>query len=187
MPTRAAIVLLLILNLGVAAWWLLHSGPAPVAPTRSPGVPRLQLLAEAAPDARQPATAPTPAPPVQAAATQVPAPAPASEPVKPPVREETPATQAPAGATACAGPDAGADGWRVYLPQLATAAEAEATASRIRDAGFSDYLVMRGDDDANAIALGRYSTRDAAQRRTASLRAAGFQARCARIAASTPA
>jgi cell division septation protein DedD len=148
----------------------------------------LQLLAEAAPDARQPATAPTPAPaPAPAAATQVPTAAPTSVPAKPPVREQAPATQAPAGATACAGPDAGADGWRVYLPQLATAAEAEATASRIRDAGFSDYLVMRGDDDANAIALGRYSTRDAAQRRTASLRAAGFQARCARIAASTPA
>ena len=42
---------------------------------------------------------------------------------------------------------------------------------------------MREGGEANAIALGRYGTREAAQRRTASLQAAGFAARCARIEA----
>lgn len=160
MPTRAAIVLLLVLNAGVAAWWLLHPAPAPAAAIPPASAPRLQLLAEAAPV-------------VAPVAARAPAPAP-----KPPAR---------AVPTGCNGPDAGADGWRVYLPKLPGAEAADAMAARIDAAGFSDYLVMRDGEDANAIALGRYSTRDAAQRRTASLQAAGFPARCARIPASTPA
>lgn len=177
MPTRAAIVLLLVLNLGVAAWWLLHSAPAPAVPAQSAGAPRLQLLAEAAPGVAAavakpappapPAAAPPTAAATQAATTSVPA--------------------APSASTDCAGPDAGAEGWRVYLPRLPGIDAAEAMAARIDAAGFSDYLVMRDGEDANAIALGRYSTRDAAQRRAASLQAAGFPARCARIPASTPA
>jgi hypothetical protein len=158
MPTRAALVLLLVLNAGVAAWWLLHPAPDPVAAVLPASAPRLQLLAEAAPV-------------VAPVAARAPAP-------KPPAR---------AVATGCNGPDAGADGWRVYLPRLPGAEAADAMAARIDAAGFSDYLVMRDGEDANTIALGRYSTRDAAQRRTASLQAAGFPARCARIPASTPA
>ena len=61
------------------------------------------------------------------------------------------------------------------------AAEAEAAVTRIAEAGFSDYLLVREGSEANGIALGRYGTREAAQRRTAALQAAGFAARCARI------
>lgn len=171
MLIRAAIVLLLVLNLGAAAWWLLHSAPAPAVSAQPIGAPRLQLLTEAAPPVAAPAK---PAPP----------------PAAPNIASTPAAPSAPAAASAstdCVGPDASADGWRVQLPRLPDVAAAEAMAARIGAAGFSDYLVIQGGDDANAIALGRYATRDAAQRRTAALRAAGFPARCARIPASKPA
>jgi hypothetical protein len=75
----------------------------------------------------------------------------------------------------------------VYLPRLPSADAAQSAAARIAESGFSDYMVVRDGADANTIELGRYGTASAAQRRTASLRAAGFQARCARIPAVTPA
>lgn len=159
MIIRAAIVLLLILNLGVAAWWWLHREPATEAvPTAV--APRLQLLAEAA-TVNATTAAAAPVRNAQAATPMPPASAPAT----------------------CAGPDAGADGWRVVLPPLANADAAQAMAARIRAAGFSDYLVMGDGADANAIALGRYGTREAAQRRVDALQAAGFPVRCARIPA----
>ena len=150
MLTRSLIVLLVVLNLGVAAWWLLHddAGPAPLL--QPAGVPRLQLRAEA-------------------------------QPVRAPAPREARAALPPVTTTACTGEEGSAAGWRVFLPPQASVAEADAAASRIAGAGFSDYLVLREGAEANAIALGRYGTREAAQRRTAALQAAGFAARCARI------
>lgn len=163
MLVRSLIVLLVVLNLGVAAWWLLHATPAEAPLLQSAGVPRLQLREEVAPRrapaaARQPAAAAVP--PATAAA-------------------------APATTTACIGEDAGAAGWRVYLPPQESAAGAQAAAKRIADAGFSDYLVVREGSEANSVALGRYGTREAAQRRSAALQAAGFATRCARIPTDT--
>ena len=162
MLIRATIVLLVVLNLGVAAWWLWHDAPVATPAWQAAGVPRLQLLGEvpqaASPPPARPRAAPTP--------TRTPA-------------------RAAATTTACTGAEAGAAGWRVDLPPLASAAEAEATAARIAAAGFADYLVLREGGQANAIALGRYGTREAAQRRMAALQAAGFAARCDRIEAET--
>ena len=48
MPARALLVLLVMLNVGVATWWLLRPGPPPPAPWAQPeGVPLLALLGEA--------------------------------------------------------------------------------------------------------------------------------------------
>ena len=160
MLIRATIVLLLVLNLGVAAWWVLHDAPpAPVVPQPS-GVPRLQLLDESN----------------QAGDDE----APASE------APTATATAVAASAGACRGPAAAGTNWRVYLADLASPEAAQAMAARIGAAGFTDFLVMR-EGDANSIALGLFSTLDGAQRRVDALQAAGFPARCARIAASTPA
>ncbi|NZA25389.1 SPOR domain-containing protein [Luteimonas sp. SJ-92] len=53
MLLRALIVLLLALNLGVALWWALRPpAAAPGVPDPPPGVPRLQLVEEASPEAR---------------------------------------------------------------------------------------------------------------------------------------
>ena len=52
MLIRALIVLLVVLNLGAAAWWLTRPMPEPVAPADLPaGVARLQLVDEDAPAA----------------------------------------------------------------------------------------------------------------------------------------
>ncbi|WP_369969888.1 SPOR domain-containing protein [Stenotrophomonas rhizophila] len=87
MLTRALIVVLAILNLGVALWWMLRGEPAPAPPPPTTGVAQLQLLpaTASAPTgasiASTPAAAlddvtPAPAPPPPAAA---PAQAPAAE------------------------------------------------------------------------------------------------------------
>ena len=47
MTLRASIVLLAVLNLGVAAWWLLRPDTVPAAVVDPPsGIARLQLLSE---------------------------------------------------------------------------------------------------------------------------------------------
>src|SRR5690606_30939100 len=130
MLIRAAIVLLLVLNLGVAVWWVLHDAPpAPTVPQPS-GVPRLQLLDESAREAggdtRAGPLATTPS--------------------------TTETTQG-----ACRGPTGAGTSWRVYLSGLESAEAAQAMAGRIGAAGFSDFLVMR-EGGASSIALGLFST-----------------------------
>ncbi|MEI2431471.1 SPOR domain-containing protein [Lysobacter yananisis] len=66
-------------------------------------------------------------------------------------------------------------GWRVYLP-AASAEAAQATAQRIRAAGFNDLFVMSG-AEANAIALGRFRNEESARKRGTELAAAGFAAK----------
>ena len=166
MIIRAIIVLLVVLNLGVAAWWLLHDAPPQAVVAQPTGVPRLQLLDEtrSSPDA----------------ASQAQAEAQARSPAAAPARA---AIAMPAG---CQGPAEAGDSWRVYLSDPGSPEAAQAMGERIGAAGFSDFLVMR-EGEANSIALGLFSTLEGAQRRVESLQAKGFPARCARIAASTPA
>ena len=55
MPARALIVLLLILNLGVALWWATRDGPAPAPEVRLPaGAEPLRLLSDPQPAAAAP-------------------------------------------------------------------------------------------------------------------------------------
>lgn len=182
MLIRATIVLLVILNLGAAAWWLWHPGPVAEPVAGATGVPRLVLLEEVA----------TPPEPGRAPVTD-PAPQPSSAgPTQPDDTGADAADAAEPEAASLSGEPrcedgGGSGGWRVYLPPAADLATAEAVARRIAAAGFSDYLVLREGPDANGIALGMFSSEAGAQRRSAALRAQGFAARCARIASSTPA
>ena len=166
MIIRAIIVLLVVLNLGVAAWWLLHDAQPQAVVAQPTGVPRLQLLDETLPGA--------------GAAGQAQAQVEARSPAAAPARA---AIAMPAG---CQGPAEAGDSWRVYLSDPGSPEAAQAMGERIGAAGFSDFLVMR-EGEANSIALGLFSTLEGAQRRVESLQAKGFPARCARIAASTPA
>lgn len=90
MLTRALIVVLAILNLGVALWWMLRGEPAPAPPPPTTGVAQLQLLpaSASAPTgasiASAPAAAlddvtPAPVPPPAAAPAQAPTQAPTAE------------------------------------------------------------------------------------------------------------
>ncbi len=191
MLVRALAVLLLVLNLGVAAWWVLRTPPLPPRAVEPPmGVAKLQLTSEA--------RAPRPAAPV------------ASPPVVPAPTQATPAPVAAATVAADArcysvGPFAdaaaadrardlllavssrvvareqrsgsGSRGWRVYVPAAASLEEAQAIVQRISAAGFNDYFIVRQGSEANSIALGRYRSEPSAQRRADSLTAAGFAVR----------
>lgn len=184
MLTRALIVLLLVLNLGVALWWSMRAPPTAVeAPSQPPGVARLQLASEVAgsspvlpvlpaggrdkaaqtaPAAKRPRVCISLGPFADVGATER-----AREQLKPQVlrvdRREVYAGQI--------------RGWNVMLPRFATLEEAQAAAGRVQAAGFSDYFVVRDGPNANSLALGRYGAESSAKRRVAELTAAGFPAR----------
>lgn len=170
MLTRALIVVLAILNLGVALWWMLRGDPVPAAPAPTTGVAQLQLL---------PTTgSPPPAARVAAAPTQAlddvtpePKPAPVATPsaavaepatanvTAAPAPTATPAmvqpTPAPAAAPAAAPtPVAAAPAQCVSLGPFADRAAAQAAQAKagallrgarlreIADAGATRYRVL---------------------------------------------
>lgn len=201
MLIRALVVLLIVLNLGVAAWWTLRAPPPPPPAIEQPlGVAPLQLASEV-----QPAPRPAPATPSAAAKAPVAAPVAPAPAVVPPKEAAAPkvATAMPAQcysfgpfADAAAAKNAHevlmavatkvvpretragtSRGYRVLLPAAASLAEAQATVQRIAAAGFGDYFIVREGSEANSIALGRYRNEESANRRAQSLVAAGFPAR----------
>ncbi|MGO1002776.1 SPOR domain-containing protein [Lysobacter sp. CA196] len=239
MLVRALIVLLIALNIGVAAWWVARPVPAAAVEETLPlGVARLQLADESKlaaqvgaavpsapvaalvdsagklpvasasqPDADQGEAAKTAAaaakldaasgtplaavPPPTVATAPVPVPPPA-EVAKAQCFSIGPFADAAAADAARAklqplaqklatrtqaGSSNPSRGWRVYLPPAASAEAAQATAQRIRAAGFSDLFVMGGGADANGIALGRFRSEESARKRASSLSEAGFPVR----------
>jgi hypothetical protein len=178
MLIRALIVLLVVLNLGVAAWWITRPAPEPPPMPELPaGVARLQLVDEPPAKSAPPSAA---APPPLAAA--------------PPPEPQACFSLGPfadaAGANAVLEkrrpqvlrsrlrevPGISSSGYRIVLPPAATREEAQATAQRIGAAGFNDFLVVSNGDEINSIALGRYRNRESAERRLSALQAAGFPA-----------
>ena len=186
MFARALFVLLLVLNVGVAAWWATRAPPSAPAPANPPvGVARLQLAGEV-----PGSTAAAVMPPTLAAPEAPIAPGAATRTATRQCFSFGPFTndQAAVAAQARLQPltqrivvreqrRGSGRGWRVMLAPLPSAEQAGATAQRIAAAGFSDYFVVRDGDEANAIALGRYGNEAAARRRADALIAAGFSAR----------
>lgn len=189
MSLRALIVFLVVLNLGITAWWLSRSDAAPAVIEDAPwGIARLQLVSE------RPGPMPAPAPVAEAAALPPETKA-AVEAVTPPVAPERCVSFGPfADAAALAAAQTalrpfaqrlrtretqagGERGWRVYLPAAADRTAANASAEKLKAAGFSDLLVVGDGAEANSIALGRFSAESRAQQHAAALRAAGFEAR----------
>jgi hypothetical protein len=202
MFARALIVVLLALNLGVAAWWLLGpAAPVPSPPVSDQGGAHLELLP--VPAAAAPAATPAVASAV-GAASDVAAAAALLAAATTDADGTAPATTTPTAPATCLrlGPfqdrdaaqvaqvglgallrDAAiqeevaeATGYRVLLPAQPDAARAQAIADRIAAAGFQDFLILRQGEDANGIALGNYRSRETADRRAAALREAGFPA-----------
>ncbi|WP_313347289.1 SPOR domain-containing protein [Stenotrophomonas sp.] len=95
MLTRALIVVLAILNVGVALWWMLRGEPAPVPPAMPSGVARLQLLDT------PPAAAPAAAPAARSAALDDVTPTPPTS-APPATAEVAPGAARPPAATAAA-------------------------------------------------------------------------------------
>jgi hypothetical protein len=188
MTLRALIVLLAVLNLGVAAWWLLRPDAAPATVEDAPsGVARLQLVSERIGQrpASATAVAEAAAPAAEVAATAKPAPTAAERCYRfGPFADA--ATLAAAQTTLRPGAlrlrtretrEGGGRGWHVYLPAAADRAAANATADKLKAAGFSDLLVVGEGAEANSIALGRFSGEPRAQQHAEALRAAGFPAK----------
>lgn len=168
MLARALIVILLVLNLGVAAWWLARPAMAPPAwPESTAGGVPLQLASPPAPAAASPRAAAEGPPrclrlgPFDEAGKPAELQSALAGLVAWSVVEEVPGT---------------APGYRVLVPPLQDREAAQALAARIEAAGFGDLLVLAQGDEANAIALGSYRSREGAEQRLQALREAGFPA-----------
>jgi cell division protein FtsN len=220
MLIRALIVLLVFLNLGVAAWWLTRGEPEAPVPEPPSGVATLELVhGQAAP------ATPVAAPPSAPAEPSIPAvaPVPAAAQPSPPV---APADQAAVAATTPQPPPAAPDpavqclalgpfddqpaarsaqarlvpaprsalvrseipparAYAVLLPPLADRAAAQAMVERITAAGFDDLMLINTGPSTHGVALGRYGSREAAERRQAQLRGGGFEAQVQPIGQDT--
>ena len=191
MLLRATLVILVMLNLGAALWWISGAQGAVAPPAAvTADAPQLRLLHEAVP---APVETTTPAQPMPAAAE------PSSGSGVAGARMDVPAapvclrfgpfadaaaSQAAGGALARVGvrtiarqtPARATRGWKVATSPFASREAAVAVAERLRAAGVSDLYVMGDGADANSIALGRYGSEDAARRRQADLRGKGVDA-----------
>lgn len=199
MLLRAAIVMLVMLNLGAAGWWAF----APAAPREAPPLegPGLRLLTETAPPAAQAARAPSaPATPSTAsaamAATAAPVPSATPAAASPaaasclrfgpfadaPARDAAQAALDALGASVRAVPAARSTrGWKVFLPPQPSREAAQALAERLQASGVRDLFVLSGGEDANGIALGRFSSEAGARRRAEELAAKDVQAQVAPV------
>ncbi|MBE2210045.1 MAG: hypothetical protein IAE66_00460 [Xanthomonadaceae bacterium] len=189
MIARMLLVLLLVMNLGVAAWWALHRpAPPPAAAPPDTAVPTLELMraSDAASTANVAAVAAGPASPVEATST----PNPATTIATPaamvcarfgPYPDEA-SVQAARGQLAMPGVQAsvrsagGANvrGYNVVMPPLPDREAALAMAGRLRAAGFNDLIVLGDGASTNGIALGRFGAEENARRHQTELQAKGF-------------
>jgi cell division septation protein DedD len=186
MFARALIVLLVMLNLGVALWWATRVDATgdDAALEQPAGVARLQLASEA--PARI-ATGPAPAPEDTGAVERSAVPASGRCFTLGPFADADAASAARAALPATvlrvrqreAAPATAA--WRVMMPALADRDAATAMAERLRQAGFRDLFVVADGAEANSIALGRFGGETAARRHVEALREAGFEAQAEAI------
>ena len=205
MLLRAAIVMLVMLNLGAAGWWAFRPEARAVQPAAGDS---LRLLAEAAPG-----SAPAPRPVAAAVApaadqadqasvanvAKVASDAPTDVSAAATCLRFGPFADASAGealratlqgmgaqATVRSEPARGVRGWKVFLPPQPSRAAAQAQAEQLKAAGISDLFVMAQGEDANSIALGRFSSEKGARQRQAELQSKGVQAQVAPVG-GTPA
>lgn len=164
MLPRALLVLLAVMNLGVALWWVMHpAAPATEAAVAlPPGAPELRLLSEAG------GTPPPPRPRCHRFG-------PYSDPAALAAAREAAAALGATAIEVVTLPGPEPDTWRVAAPQPADG-DSAALATRIVAAGFDDYRVVAEGAEQGSIALGRFGTRDAAERHARALRDAGFDA-----------
>lgn len=172
---RALLVFLIVINVGIAAWWALREPPKRDDRIELPSdVPRLQLLSEVPPRPRTVA----PAPAASIAPVAIPADArcvafgPFDNPAL--LRRANDVLQPQVLRARVRNEITGARGWRVFVPPLASREVAQALADRMTAAGLDDLLVMPTGVDRNGVALGRFGSEASALRRQAQVREAGF-------------
>ena len=171
---RALLLLLLCMNLGVAAWGAGHrDAPPPALPALDPNVPRLRLLSEVeqrpVPDAAELTEAPTP---LDASAVclslgpfETPAELRQAMDLLLPKVERIQFREVPAVALR---------GYRVFLPPAASHADALAVARALSDRGVSDYYLVTAWPQQNTISLGIYRDLENARQRRDAVAALGY-------------
>ena len=178
MLPRALVLLLVVMNLGVFAWWALHAEahPAPV-PTTQLNVPALVLLSESE-IARQPGSSEE-----LATAPDSNAMTPRCETIGP---FRTPAdlrsamnTLAPLAGRIQSRQASGTElnGYHVFVPALPNRDAALAAARQLAAKGKIDYYVVTSGDQENTISLGLFQDLANAEKRRDEIRALGFDAR----------
>ncbi len=171
---RALVLLLLCMNLGVAAWWIWHREPvAIVLPATDKGVSSLTLLSESE------------RPPVVAATELDTVPEPASANLQclslgpfatpadlrramnllMPKVERIQFREVAAVALR---------GYRVYLPAAGSRAEALEVARALAAHGVNDYYVVTAGDQQNTVSLGIFRDLENAKRRQDEIAAMGY-------------
>lgn len=174
MLPRALLVLLAVMNVAVALWWVAQSSSASPAPDAAMpvGIPELRLLGEGA----------TPQV-VHAEPTRCYRFGPYSDPaILASAREAAAAFAAQVDVVTVPGPAPVA--WRVVAPPPPDG-DSAALATRIVAAGFDDTLIVAEGSETGSIALGRFSTPEAAERRRTALRDGGFDARVHPVGGNT--
>lgn len=210
MILRAAIVFLLMLNLGVAIWWLVGEDQraAPSAHMADAPQPGLRLVDE--PVVAKPAATPAipvPATPTLPSTVAKDTQAPAELPLIAPAPVVATAMCLSFGPFAdAAARDAArarlqalsqklvardakarsARGWRVYMPPFVSREAAQGMVEKIKASGINDWYIIANGSEANSIALGRYGSEESARRREAQLAAKGFTARAEPLVDTPP-
>ncbi|MGO3127331.1 MAG: SPOR domain-containing protein [Luteimonas sp.] len=195
MLLRAILVLLVILNFGVAVWWAVRGDPGDAAALVDRGPATLRLVGEPAADdaiaSVEPASdRPDAAPAQTEEVAGEPAPR-AADPAQcvalgpfadAATRDAALAQLAPV-VVRVDGRDVGETprGWRVWMAPLPDRAATDAMVARLLGAGFDDYYVIADGAEANGIALGRFGSEASARARAQALRDAGFQADAAPV------
>ena len=178
MLARALLLSLLLMNLGVAAWWALRTPPPERRPPATdPGVPPLRLLSETeAPDTGL----------VSAEAEAVGQPEPADAPAQQCLQIGPFLTQADLRRAMGARTPAVARiqyrenrvltnrGFWVFLPAQGTREAALAAARELSAQGLRDYYVVTAGDQENTISLGLFRDRANAEARQREVQGLGF-------------
>ncbi|MDQ3288258.1 MAG: hypothetical protein M3Q42_08340 [Pseudomonadota bacterium] len=191
MLIRAIIVLLLILNIGIAAWWLARPKPEDGGATASADavsqpIPRLLLADQSLPAAPVAGGQNAASSEQQAAAAEYcaiygpyaseEAAAQAGQRLQPPSVSVSPRAQG--------GPPF--RGWKVWLPPFDDMEQVQAMSERIAEAGFKDQFIVREGRYARSLALGRFASEAPARQHADKLLAAGFPARAEPIGTGAP-
>ncbi len=174
MLLRALILLLLCMNVGVAAWWANHREPvAALVPASDSNVPSLVLLSETerrpVADAAELSEAPTELSADAVCLSIGPFSTPAelrlAMDLMLPRVERIQFREVAAVALR---------GYRVYLPPAASRAEALQTARALSAKGIADYYVVTAGEDKDTVSLGIFRELENATQRRAAVAALGY-------------
>lgn len=174
MLLRALILLLLCMNIGVAAWWLASDAkPEPPAPAGEPGVATLRLLSEVerlpAPEAAESSEAPALLAADAVCLSLGPFTTPAQ--LRAAMNRLLPQVERIQFREVAA---VALRGYRVFLPAAGSRAQALETARALSAKGISDYYVVTAGEQQNTISLGIFRELENATKRHDEVAALGY-------------